>query len=113
MKSYGVTIQMDATEHFGIVFYAVQGGCNFWNHIWNFEILGCDHSNETSFPVRWSNALGVFLKTLPYEFFSFNRPFYRYGGHIEVIRFKEYYRMPRGNERISFVFSSGFRDIFS
>ena len=25
-----------------------------------------------------------------------NRPFYRYGGHIELIRFEEYYRMPRG-----------------
>ena len=25
-----------------------------------------------------------------------NRPFYRYGGHIEFIRFKEYYGMPRG-----------------
>ena len=24
-----------------------------------------------------------------------NRPFYRYGGHIELIRFKEYYRMPK------------------
>ena len=24
-----------------------------------------------------------------------NRPFYRYGGHIEFIRFKEYYGMPR------------------
>ena len=24
------------------------------------------------------------------------RPFYQYGGHIELIRFKEYYRMPRG-----------------
>ena len=42
-----------------------------------------------------------------------NRPFYRYGGHIELIRFKEYYRMPRGREHISFVFSSAFRDIFS
>ena len=42
-----------------------------------------------------------------------NRPFYQYGGHIELIRFKEYYRMPRGHERISFVFSSAFRDIFS
>ena len=28
---------------------------------------------------------------------SANRPLYRYGGHIEFIRFKEYYRMPRGN----------------
>ena len=25
-----------------------------------------------------------------------NRPFYRYGGHIEFIRFKEYYGMPGG-----------------
>ena len=40
-----------------------------------------------------------------------NRPFYRYGGHIELIRFKEYYRMPRGHEQISFVFSSAFRDL--
>ena len=42
-----------------------------------------------------------------------NRPFYRYGGHIELIRVKEYYRMPMGHEHISFVFSSTFRDIFS
>ena len=26
-----------------------------------------------------------------------NRPFYRYGGHIEFIRFKEYHGMPRGH----------------
>ena len=26
-----------------------------------------------------------------------NRPFYRYGGHIEFIRVKEYYGMPRGH----------------
>ena len=44
---------------------------------------------------------------------SANRPLYRYGGHIELIRFKEYYRMPRGHEHISVVFSSAFRDIFS
>ena len=42
-----------------------------------------------------------------------NRPFYRYGSHIELIGFKEYYRMPRGHEHMSFVFSSAFRDIFS
>ena len=41
-----------------------------------------------------------------------NRHFYRYGGHIELIRFKEYYRMPRGHEHISFVLLSAFRDIF-
>ena len=42
-----------------------------------------------------------------------NRPFYRYGGHIELIRFKEHYRLPRGREHISLVFLSAFRDIFS
>ena len=47
------------------------------------------------------------------ETLVFNRPFYRYGGHIELIRLKEYYRMPRGHEHISFVFLSAFRDIFS
>ena len=47
------------------------------------------------------------------KFLHSNRLFYRYGGHIELIRFKEYYRMPRGDEHISFVFSSAFRDIFS
>ena len=44
---------------------------------------------------------------------STNSPFHRYGGHSELIRFKEDYRMPRGYEHISFVFSSAFRDIFS
>ena len=42
-----------------------------------------------------------------------NRPFYRYRGHIELIGFKEYYRMPREHEHISFVFLSAFSDIFS
>ena len=35
------------------------------------------------------------------------------GGRSELIRFKEYYRMPRRHEHISFVFSGAFRDIFS
>ena len=48
-----------------------------------------------------------------YSLYYRNRPFYRYGSHIELIRFKEYYRMPRGHDHISFVFSSAFRDIFS
>ena len=26
--------------------------------------------------------------------------FYRYGGHIELVRFKEHYGMPRGHEHI-------------
>ena len=49
---------------------------------------------------------------LKWEGWSYNRPFHRYGGYIELIRFKEYYRMPSGHEHISFVFSSAFRDIF-
>ena len=32
----------------------------------------------------------------------FNRPFYRYGGHIELLRFKEDYGMPRGHEHDPF-----------
>ena len=38
--------------------------------------------------------------------FEINRPFYRYGGHIELIRFKEYYGMPRGTRS---VFTRAFR----
>ena len=41
-----------------------------------------------------------------------NRPFYPYGGHIELIRFKEYYEMPRGHEHFSFVFLSAFGTFF-
>ena len=28
----------------------------------------------------------------------FNGPLYRYGGHIKLIRFNEYYGIPRGHE---------------
>ena len=42
-----------------------------------------------------------------------NRSFYRYAGYIELIQFKEYYRMPRGHEHISFVFSGAFSEHFS
>ena len=30
--------------------------------------------------------------------FSHNRPFYRHDGHVELIRFKEYYGMPKGHK---------------
>ena len=36
-----------------------------------------------------------------------NRPFYRYGGHIEFIRFKEYYGMPRGHSLSIYARFSG------
>ena len=29
-----------------------------------------------------------------------NRPFYRYGGHIELVIFKEYCGMPGGHEHL-------------
>ena len=57
------------------------------------------------------SANGIELKYRQvYELFT---PFYPCGGHIELIGFKEYYRMPRGHERISFVLTSVFRGIFS
>ena len=36
-----------------------------------------------------------------------NRPFYRYSGHIEFIRFKGYYGMPRGGTRSVFTRAFG------
>ena len=38
-----------------------------------------------------------------------NRPFYRYGGHIEFTRFKEYYGMPRGHSLSIYARFSGQR----
>ena len=73
--------------------------------------LQCSESDFTAhrLEIRDSENYQDLLGT----FFFFNRPFYRYGGHIELIRFKEYYRMPRGHEHISFVFLSALRNIFS
>ena len=44
--------------------------------------------------------------------FTSNRPFYRYGGHIEFIRFKEYYGMPRGTRSV-FTLAENFTVYFS
>ena len=41
-----------------------------------------------------------------------NRPFYRYGGHIELIRFKEYYRMPGGMSTFRLYFRALFGAFF-
>ena len=43
---------------------------------------------------------------------SANRPLYRYGGHIELIRFKEYYRMPRGMSTFRLYFRALFGTFF-
>ena len=42
-----------------------------------------------------------------------NKPFYRYGGHIEFIRFKGYYGMPRGEWARSDVLASVLTRAFS
>ena len=56
-----------------------------------FSICNCDGSENVIYKVNSHR-----LKLLPSSSISFNRPFYRFGGHIEFIRFKEYYGMPRG-----------------
>ena len=38
---------------------------------------------------------------------AINRPIYQYGGHIEFIRFKEYYGMPRGHSLSIYARFSG------
>ena len=46
------------------------------------------------------------------EVVSLNRHFYRYGGHIEFIRFKEYYRMPGGKSTFRLYFRALFGTFF-
>ena len=41
-----------------------------------------------------------------------NRPFYRYGGHMQLISFKEYYGMTRGHE-LDPIYSFGIYARFS
>ena len=57
------------------------------------------------------SAKGIELKYR--QVYGFFRPFCRYGGHGELIRFKEYYRIPRWHEHISLVFTGVYRGIFS
>ena len=48
---------------------------------------------------------------LPCTCFIMSRPFYQYGGHIELVQFKEYYRMPGGGGGTS-TFRLYFRVVF-
>ena len=41
-----------------------------------------------------------------------NRPVCQYGGHIELIRFKEYYQMPRGMSTFRLYFRALFGTFF-
>ena len=79
--------------------------------VFNFSWDGCN--TREKWKTKVMQNLGGQIRCIMGDVQEANRPFYRYGGHIELIRFKEYYRIPRGHERISFVFPSAFRDIFS
>ena len=58
-------------------------------------------------------ALGNAYATLTRLAIAQNRPFYRYGGHIEFIRFKGYYGMPRGHSRSIYGRFSGKKENFN
>ena len=70
----------------------------------NFGVTNKEHYGMLWFLLEWSIMIDGSEKC--------NRPFYRYDGHIELIRFKEYYRMPRGHEHILFVCTSAFGTFF-
>ena len=58
------------------------------------------HKNTPNFLLLCYRRLNFFtgslLGALPRGCNPIDLPFYRYGGHIELIRFKEYYGMPNG-----------------
>ena len=60
----------------------------------NASMIGYRENTQTPLPITPLKE-----KSLERLRNRFNRPFYQYGGHTELIRFKEYYRMPRGHER--------------
>ena len=57
------------------------------------ERNACFSRNEDNFFFSLSPLLFTFHAYCG----EINRPFHRYGGYIEFIRFKEYYGMPRGH----------------
>ena len=78
--------------------------------------LADDHLalNETTF--TWPDRIMPIIK-MRYIYIYLqpglaNRPFYRYGGHIELIRFKEYYGMPRGMSTFRLYFRALFGTFF-
>ena len=91
--------------------------CNISNFSYQHMTSTCQHVRVLTAPAQVAcillrYKLQTFQLRVPRIPRGANGPFYRYGGHIELIQFKEYYRMPRGHEHISFVFSSSSRDIF-
>ena len=48
--------------------------------------------------LSFTQSLDVMRYLTTFSHSEINRPFYRYGGHVELIGFKEYYGMPRGHE---------------
>ena len=65
-----------------------------WNKIL-VPFWGCPRNVPTNTPVTFKEEYTPGVRDFSVVKI-FNRTFYRYGGHIEFIRFKEYYGMPRG-----------------
>ena len=52
-------------------------------------------SSNSATMVTWRHTSPLYWKNLEKQWT--NRPFYRYGGHIEFLIFKEYYGLPKGH----------------
>ena len=111
-------IRVRAKSDINVLFSTYKKKNSFWHErVLSLKVwVSFAWSSEMTFS-NWFHSTGISVAScktvLDSGFQVLNRPFYRYGGHIELSRFKEYYRMPRGYEHISFVFSSTSRDIFS
>ena len=55
------------------------------------------HSHLFNAYISYGTAWENLFKHQNIWYLLINRPFYQYGSHIEFIRFKEYYGMPRGH----------------
>ena len=55
-------------------------------------------SSSTCVPGKLARTESRMNHCLADRYWITNRPFYRYGGHIELTGFKGYYGMPRGHE---------------
>ena len=75
------TKEYRALDH-GNAKFSCKGRWEGWARLFAFPMILCEEPK----------SLQSLLITNSLE----NRPFYRVGGHIELIRFKEYYGMPRG-----------------
>ena len=62
----------------------------------NLSNTDTEETERVSVLERCPHKLNYFDDVTFHNFYDSNTPFYRYGGHTELIRFKEYYKMPQG-----------------